>query len=108
MRMRMTANWALLLATSGMLALCGCGQKGPLYLPDRNPSVVGGGVAPPAQSRLAVPAPAPQPQSAPERTIPGSPARPIVTPVQDAPARDANPQPPPKKNSNDSDSPAQQ
>jgi hypothetical protein len=105
--MRMTTTSALLLATGGLLALCGCGQKGPLYLPDRNPSVVGGGVPPPAQSRLAVPAPAPQPQSAPEQTIPGSPAQPIVTSVQDPPGRDAHPQQPPKKNSNDSDAPAQ-
>jgi Prokaryotic lipoprotein-attachment site len=99
---------ALSLATSALLALGGCGQKGPLYLPDRNPSVVGGGVPPPAQSRLAVPAPAPQPQSAPEHTIPGSPAQPIVTPAQDAPPRDKQAQQPPKKNSNDSDQPAAQ
>ena len=96
------------LGTVALLALCGCGQKGPLYLPDRNPSVVGGGVPPPAQSRLHVPAPAPQPQSAPEQTIPGSPAQPIVTPAEEAPPRDKQPQPPPKKDSKDNDSPATQ
>ena len=99
---------ALFLAISALLVLGGCGQKGPLYLPDRNPSVVGGGVPPPAQSRLAVPAPAPQPQSAPEHTIAGSPAQPIVTPAQDAPPRDKNPQQPPKKDPNESDQPATQ
>ena len=104
--MRMNAISARLLAGGALLALCGCGQKGPLYLPDKNPSVVGGGVPPPAQSRLAVPAPAPLPQSAPEQTVPGSPAQPIVAPLQDAPARDANPQQPPKKNSPDTDPPA--
>jgi predicted small lipoprotein YifL len=31
----------------GLLLLSGCGQKGPLYLPDRNPSVV---TTPAAQS----------------------------------------------------------
>lgn len=106
--MRMVTSSGLFLATSVLLALCGCGQKGPLYLPDRNPSVVGGGVPPPAQSRLAVPAPAPQPQSAPEHTISGTPAQPIVTPAQDPPGRDAHAQQPPKKNANDSDSPAPQ
>jgi len=106
--MRMTAISTLLLAIGGLLALYGCGQKGPLYLPDKNPSEVGRAVPPPPQSRLPVPAPTPQPQSAPEQTIPGSLAQPIVTPVQDTPVRDANPQPPPKKNTNDSDPPAPQ
>ena len=105
--MRVSASSsAVLLASGALLVLGGCGQKGALYLPDRNPSVVGGGVPPPAQSRLAVPAPAPQPQSAPEHTIAGSPAQPIVTPVQDAPAHDKDPQPRPKKDPNGSDPPA--
>jgi hypothetical protein len=106
--MKATVSTSTLILATTLLALGGCGQKGPLYLPDRNPSVVGGGVPPPAQSRLAVPAPAPQPQSAPEQTIPGSPAQPLVTPVQDAPARDVHPQQPPKRDSADNDSPAPQ
>ena len=105
--MKAIVSTSTLLCAAALLALGGCGQKGPLYLPDRNPSVVGGGVPPPAQSRLAVPAPAPQPQSAPEQTIPGSPAQPLVTP-QAAPPRDTHSQPPPKRDSADSDSPAPQ
>jgi hypothetical protein len=105
---RATVAASTLLLATAVLALGGCGQKGPLYLPDRNPSVVGGGVPPPAQSRLAVPAPAPQPQSAPEQTIPGSPAQPLVTPMQNAPPRDVHVEPPPKRDSADSDSPAPQ
>ena len=106
--MKAAVSKSTLVLAATLLALGGCGQKGPLYLPDRNPSVVGGGVPPPAQSRLAVPAPAPQPQSAPEQTIPGSPAQPLLTPVQNAPPRDTHAQQPPKRDSTDSDSPAPQ
>lgn len=106
--MKATVSASTLLVATAVLALGGCGQKGPLYLPDRNPSVVGGGVPPPAQSRLAVPAPAPQAQSAPEQTIPGSPAQPLVKPVQNAPPRDTHAEQPPKRDSADSDSPAPQ
>lgn len=94
-----------LLALGGSLALCACGQKGPLYLPDRNPSVVGG-VPPPAQSRVAVPAPAPQPQSAPEQTVPGTPAPPLAVPVQEPPSSDAHTGHPSKGDPDESDRPS--
>jgi len=50
---------ALIAAT---LALAGCGQKGPLYLPEKGGAVVTApATAPPAQPSQ--PSPAPQPQS---------------------------------------------
>ena len=50
----------LTLATT--LALCACGQKGPLYLPDKNPAVV---------TRPAAPgAPVPAPASSPKKDDP--------------------------------------
>ena len=47
-------------ALGAALLAAGCGQKGPLYLPDRNAPVVA--------------APATQPQSAPAQSVPASPA----------------------------------
>jgi predicted small lipoprotein YifL len=44
-----------------LLLLAGCGQKGPLYLPDKNPAVI------------TTPA---QPVAAPAATVPASPAAP--------------------------------
>jgi hypothetical protein len=100
---------ATALAAGATLTLSACGQKGALYLPQRNGTVVGGSsVPPPAQSGPAMPAPAPQPQSAPGQTIPGTPAQPLTTPprdaAQDPPPRNAQPGQPPKKNPDDSDS----
>jgi predicted small lipoprotein YifL len=47
-------------AVGALLALSGCGQKGPLYLPDKKKgTVVTGGAAAPAQPVSAPPAPAP-------------------------------------------------
>jgi predicted small lipoprotein YifL len=96
--MRLSASAAVSVAAAfaaaaALLTLAACGQKGPLYLPDKNASVVGGGVPPPAQSGPAVPAPAPQPQSTPEQTLPGTPAEPLSTP----PPQDAQPAPPPPR-----------
>jgi predicted small lipoprotein YifL len=73
--MRVTAAVAL----GATLALWGCGQKGPLYLPDKSAGVVT--TSAPAQTapeRVPVaeptsvpqPAPVPQPQSAPEPAAP--------------------------------------
>jgi predicted small lipoprotein YifL len=57
--LRLTA----VMAVGAMLALSGCGQKGPLYLPDKKKgTVVSGGAAAPAQPVSAPPTPAPQPQ----------------------------------------------
>ena len=100
--MRMTASVVRWLVTGALLTLAACGQKGPLYLPDRNASVVGGGVPPPAQSAPAVPAPAPQPQSTPEQTLPGAPAEPLATPPQGA--QPPPPPPPRDKDHDDGDS----
>jgi len=97
--MRMTASVVRWLVTGALLTLAACGQKGPLYLPDRNASVVGGGVPPPAQSAPAVPAPAPQPQSTPEQTLPGTPAEPLATP----PPQGTQPAPPPPRNKDHDD-----
>jgi predicted small lipoprotein YifL len=57
-------------ALGAALLAAGCGQKGPLYLPDRNAPVV---TAPATQSQ---PAPATQPQPAPAQPVPASPAHP--------------------------------
>ena len=54
--LRLTA----VVAVAAMLALSGCGQKGPLYLPDKKKgTVVTGGAAAPAQPVSAPPTPAP-------------------------------------------------
>jgi predicted small lipoprotein YifL len=62
---------AVTLATA--LAASGCGQKGPLYLPDKNPKVVPAPVATPAEPATPQPPPAPKPTD-----------------------KDQNPQPPPQ------------
>jgi predicted small lipoprotein YifL len=87
---------ATALGSGALLALSGCGQKGPLYLPDKNASVIR--APPPAQSGPAVPAPAPQSQSAPGQTIAGTPAQPLTEPPAAAPPPAASPASPPKKN----------
>jgi hypothetical protein len=57
-------------AASAALMLAGCGQKGPLYLPEKGATAVtnpaGPPPAPPPAGQPAEPSPAPQPQSAPE------------------------------------------
>jgi predicted small lipoprotein YifL len=65
-------------ALGAALLAAGCGQKGPLYLPDRNAPVV---TAPatqpqPAPATQPQPAPATQPQPAPAQPVPASPAHP--------------------------------
>jgi predicted small lipoprotein YifL len=73
---------ALIAAT---LALAGCGQKGPLYLPEKGGAVITApAAAPPAPGQPSQPSPAPQPQST------GEPA-PVETPA------------PPKKSDKDED-----
>jgi predicted small lipoprotein YifL len=110
----MIASLTRICAACALLILCACGQKGALYLPQKNGTVVSGaGVPPPAQSGPAVPAPAPQPQSAPEQTIPGTPAQPLTTPPQDGsqvappPPRDTQQAAPPKRNHDADDSDSQ-
>lgn len=57
--LRLTA----VVAVGAMLALSGCGQKGPLYLPDKKKGTVvtggAGGAAAPAQPVSAPPTPSP-------------------------------------------------
>lgn len=76
---------ALIAAT---LALAGCGQKGPLYLPEKGGAVVtapaAAPAAPPAPGQPSQPSPAPQPQS-------GGEPPPVDTPA------------PPKKSDKDED-----
>jgi predicted small lipoprotein YifL len=86
------------LAAALALALAGCGQKGPLYLPEKGGTVV----TTPAQTAPAQPdvSPAPPPQSAP--------AQPEVSPApppESAPAPTPPTAPtPPKKTDKDSES----
>ena len=62
----MKAAW-LIVALSIALAAGGCGQKGPLYLPDKNAKVVA--TAPAASATPATPAGA-QPATAPAQPAP--------------------------------------
>jgi len=77
---------------AGALLLAGCGQKGPLYLPDRGAAVV---TAPPATT----PAPPPPPAS------PGQPPEPAPAPQPQSTAEPppADMAPPPKKSDKDED-----
>ena len=82
-----------------MLALSGCGQKGPLYLPDKNASVVtrpaGAGATTPAPSTPgATPAETPQ-------TAPTGGASPSESLPQQAPSGTAAPTVVPPKSSQD-------
>jgi predicted small lipoprotein YifL len=62
--LRLTAALAL----GAALTLSGCGQKGPLYLPDKKKgTVVTGGAAAPAQPASAQPTPAPEAPPAPQK-----------------------------------------
>jgi predicted small lipoprotein YifL len=59
-------------AVAATLALAGCGQKGPLYLPEKPGTVVTSPAAtppapPPAPGQPPQPSPAPQPQSTSEQ-----------------------------------------
>jgi len=57
-------------AAAAALLTVGCGQKGPLYLPDKNAKVVTTPAAPPAS---AVPAAPPAPKPRPNGQDPDSP-----------------------------------
>ena len=81
---------AVLLAAAGAACLAGCGQKGALYLPEKNAAQVTAPAAPPAPAAAAAPA-------AP--AAPASTATPSVPPAQTAP-----PPAPQKKQNADDDS----
>jgi predicted small lipoprotein YifL len=89
----MTIRLALALTTAAAL-LCGCGQKGPLYLPPKPGQVVTSGPTPP---------PAPGSQAQPQQAAPVQP--PQNSPIE-PPATNPAPQPPPKKPDPDNDSQA--
>jgi len=95
----MSSVWSSAGATAvatGALVLAGCGQKGPLYLPEKGGAVV---TTPPATT----PAPPPPPAA------PGQPPEPSPAPQ---PQSTAEPAPvdtavPPKKSDKDEDQPSQ-
>ncbi len=60
----------------GMLLLCGCGQKGPLYLPDKNPSVVTHPAAPAATAPVSPAAKKPTDTEADPAAAPAAPVPP--------------------------------
>jgi len=82
------------LAASVALALAGCGQKGPLYLPEKGGAVVT------SPSGSAAPAPPPAPSAPGQPQEPAPTAEPQSTPE---PAPTA-PSAPPKKSDEDQDS----
>jgi len=54
--------WSALLGASLMVGLSGCGQKGPLYLPDHKPEAVPGAAAETPATRKAPRTPDPAAQ----------------------------------------------
>jgi predicted small lipoprotein YifL len=78
----MRASMAVVVAASLAALLAGCGQKGALYLPDKNGAVV----TAPAES-----APA---QTAPAEATPGQQPDPAQATPQKKPGEDDDPQPP--------------
>ena len=87
------ASWIFIVG--GCVVAAGCGQKGALYLPDKNASVV----TRPANSGATTSAPATQPAPAPTNTTPGGGASNGGTapPAAPTPAK-----PPEDKNGDDS------
>jgi len=68
------AGWLLTLGAT--LLAAGCGQKGALYLPDKNTQVITIPAAPPTATQSVPSQPAPEPQSVPPSTPPATPAPP--------------------------------
>ena len=77
-----------MLATATALLLAGCGQTGPLYLPDRGEVVTRPA---PATTPAPTPTPTPAPTMAPA-TTPATPDAPVTAPAVATPP----PAPPPK------------
>ena len=77
------------LATATALLLAGCGQTGPLYLPDRGEVVTRPA---PATTPAPTPTPTPAPTMAPA-TTPATPDAPVTAPAVATPP----PAPPPKR-----------
>ena len=95
-----TRAWALTVATA--LLLCGCGQTGKLYLPERGDGNAGEIVTRPAQTPPPEPGPtANSPQSADSPPVPDSPAPEVTEPEDGSKKRNGAPAPstePPNKN----------
>ncbi len=78
------ASWIFIVGTC--LVAAGCGQKGALYLPDKNASVV----TRPANSGATTTAPATQPAPAPGAAAPNSTTNPPATTPPAKPRQDKN------------------
>jgi predicted small lipoprotein YifL len=79
------------------LAAGGCGQKGPLYLPDKNAKVATAPATGTAPASPAVEQPAPATaQPATPAEAPAAPAAPQTQPAPKPTDKDQDPQPPPK------------
>ena len=76
------------LSTATALLLAGCGQTGPLYLPER-----GEVVTRPAPATTPAPTPAPAPTTAPT-TAPATPDAPVTAPAVATPPQPSPPVPP--------------
>jgi len=63
-------------AAAALTVLTGCGQKGALYLPDKNAAVVTSAPPPPESPTPSAPAPQPPAEAAPAPSSPESPAPP--------------------------------
>ena len=81
-----------MLATATALLLAGCGQTGPLYLPDRGEVVTRPA---PATTPAPTPTPTPAPTMAPA-TTPATPDAPVTAPAVATPPP-PSPPPPPKR-----------
>jgi len=99
----MSGAWLSAGATAvaaGAVVLAGCGQKGPLYLPERGGAVV---TAPPAATPAPPPPPAspgqpPQPSPAPQPQSTAEPAPADTAAPPKKSDKDEDPQTPPTKN----------
>jgi predicted small lipoprotein YifL len=77
-RMRIAARSTAMVTALAALLLCGCGQKGPLYLPDKSGAIIT--------------APATAPPTVPPAQPQGTPAQPQASPAPEPQAAPAPPQ----------------
>jgi predicted small lipoprotein YifL len=78
-------TWVLVVC--GSVILTGCGQKGPLYLPDKNASVV---TRPAGSTNTSTTPPAAPGTAAPSTTAPDQPPPPQTPPATTPPKQDKN------------------
>jgi predicted small lipoprotein YifL len=88
----------VILVVGAALAITACGQKGPLYLPEKSAAVVTGPAAAPAAPQSAPapapPAPAPAPQTIPAQSAPAQPTPATAAPQKKKNGEDSASQPP--------------